>query len=54
MKTILNRLKAEGFMVSVIWDSFNLLGRKDSPTDKGKTTFDKLLSSRFTYEIIGG
>lgn len=54
MKTILNRLKAEGFMVSVIWDSFNLLSRKDSPTDKGKTTFDKLLSSRFTYEIIGG
>lgn len=54
IKTILNRLKAEGFMVSVIWDNFNLLNRKDSPTDRGKEVFDKLLSSRFTYEITGG
>lgn len=54
VKTILNRLKTEGFMVSVIWDNFNLLNRKDSPTDKGKEVFDRLLSNRFTYEIIGG
>lgn len=54
IKTILNRLKVEGFMVSVIWDNFNLLNRKDSPTDRGKEVFDKLLSSRFTYEITGG
>ena len=54
IKTILNRLKAEGFMVSVMWDNFNLLNRKDSPTDKGKEVFDKLLSNRFTYEITGG
>lgn len=54
IKTILNRLKVEGFMVSVMWDNYNLLNRKDSPTDRGKEVFDKLLSSRFTYEITGG
>ncbi|MGL5718420.1 MAG: hypothetical protein ACRCX2_35780 [Paraclostridium sp.] len=54
MKTILNRLKAEGFMVTVLWDNFNILDRKDSPTDKGKEIFDKLLSNRFVYEITGG
>lgn len=54
IKTMLNRLKTEGFMVTVVWDNFNLLNRKDSPTDRGKEVFDKLLSNRFTYEITGG
>lgn len=53
-KTILNRLKQEGFSVSVVWDSFNLLNKKDSPTDKGKQVFERLLTSRKTYEILGG
>lgn len=50
-KTILNRLKQEGFTVSVIWDSFNLLGKKDSPTDKGIEVFDILMKNRIFYEI---
>lgn len=50
-KTILNRLKQEGFTVSVLWDNFNLLDRKDSPTDKGIEVFDKLMINRIFYEI---
>lgn len=54
IKTILNRLKTAGFLVSVIWDSNNLLNKKDSPTDRGIEIFESLLSNRFTYEIEGG
>lgn len=34
------------FNVSVLWDEKGLLGYKDSPTDKGKEVFDKLLEQR--------
>lgn len=34
------------FNVSVLWDTDNLLGYKDSPTDKGKNVFDQLMKER--------
>lgn len=34
------------FSVSVIWDSNDLLDLKDSPTDKGKQVFEKLMQNR--------
>ena len=37
--------------VSILWDTKNLLNIKDSPTDRGKETFEKLLGNRF---MIGG
>ena len=36
--------------ISVIWDKYNLLGYKDSPSDKGKTIFEKLLKNRINIE----
>ena len=32
--------------VSVLWDSTNLLGYKDSPTDRGKETLLKLMENK--------
>ena len=34
------------FTVSVIWDTTNLLQKKDSPTDRGGEIFRKLYSNR--------
>jgi len=34
------------FAVSVLWDLNNLLDKKDSPTDKGKKIFEKLMKQR--------
>lgn len=34
------------FRTSVIWDINNLINKKDSPTDKGLETFEKLFKSR--------
>lgn len=34
------------FNVSVLWDNDNLLGFKDSPTDKGKEVFEQLMQQR--------
>ena len=34
--------------VSILWDNGGLLEEKDSPTDKGKEVFEKLMSNRIT------
>ena len=39
--------------VSVIWDDRNLLDYKDSPTDRGKTTFLELFNSRQVGRCYG-
>lgn len=44
-ETILNKL-ATFFQVSVIWDRKGKLDYKDSPMDKGRTTFIELLNER--------
>lgn len=43
-KTIINRLNF--CTVSLIWDTTNLLNKKDSPTDKGKEVFLQLFKNR--------
>lgn len=35
--------------VSILWDDYNLLNYKDSPTDKGKETLLKLLDNKMIY-----
>lgn len=40
-----NKLNSR-FSVSIIWDNQNLLDQKDSPTDKGKQVFEKLMQNR--------
>ena len=37
--------------VSVLWDSKQLLGLKDSPCDKGKEVFEQLMQNRITLSI---
>ena len=44
-KSFIEKLRTD-FKVSIIWDSRNLLDIKDSPTDKGKDVFEKLLLER--------
>lgn len=44
-KNIINKLKPY-FNISIIWDSYNLLDYKMSPTDKSKEIFEKLYNQR--------
>jgi len=37
------------YRVSVIWDTDNLLGEKESPTDRGLDTFKKLFENRLLF-----
>lgn len=46
IKTVFKQKLAPFFKVSVLWDTDNLLEMKDSPTDKGRETFRKLLKNR--------
>lgn len=41
------------FDVELIWDTENLLGYKDSPIDKGKEIFDRLLENSKMTKMIG-
>lgn len=43
--SIFKKLKGR-YNVSIIWDMENLLDRKDSPVDQGKSTFLKLIKNR--------
>jgi hypothetical protein len=40
------KLKDHGIKVSVIWDTQNLLNKKDSPSDHGTKIFNQLLKNR--------
>lgn len=44
-KGVINKLTPH-FSVSVMWDKENLLGYKESPTDRGKEVFFKLFNNR--------
>lgn len=47
--SLARRVNAKGFKVYLIVDKYNLLGKKDSPFDKGKDVFEKLLSKSILY-----
>lgn len=44
-KSFIDKLKLY-FKLSIVWDTQDLLDYKDSPTDKGKEVFEKLLKER--------
>lgn len=47
-KSIINKLYPF-FNIEIIWDRDGLIGFKDSPTDHGKETFEKLYKKRIKY-----